>query len=149
MWRCSCNSFPSPVHGPHWELSVDPVQYDQPSALNFSELVPHLLTLFSLFSAMLASLLFRQHSRHISAPELLNLLLSLDCSSCQYAYGLLLYSFQIFSLNTTFSWVSVWISPPVPCLPTIFLTIHFVLPADLFYIFPTYYLYSLCPSTRM
>lgn len=78
MWRCSCDSFPSPIHGPHWELSVDPVQYDQPSALNFSELVPHLLTLFSLFSAMLASLLFHQHSWHISAPELLSLLLSLS-----------------------------------------------------------------------
>ena len=62
----------------HGELPVDPVQYDQPSALNLSELVPHLLTLFSLFPAMLASLLFHQHSRHISTPGLLSLLLSLS-----------------------------------------------------------------------
>ena len=63
----------------HWELSVGPVQYDQPSALNLSELVPHLLTLFSLFPPMLASLLsFHQYSRHISTPGLLSLWLSLS-----------------------------------------------------------------------
>lgn len=89
----------------HWELSVGPVQYDQPSALNLSELVPHLLTLFSLFLATLASLLFHQHSRHISTPGLLSLRLSLS--------------------RLLFLLICLWLTPLL--LSDIFLKYHFLM----------------------
>lgn len=130
-----------------WRAFCGPCPYDQPSALNLSELVPHLLTLFSLFPTMLAFIAIFINTPGTFLPQdSLSLLLSLSrllfLPICLCLTPLL---FQIFSLNTTFSWFLFEYPPPVPCLANPFLTIHFVLPANLFYIFLTYCLYSLCP----